>query len=91
MIVPQVQLSDDEANYGLKWVEFRIYDVSWGKALGDRVQAVRSPDVGVINGLQITFPAPAQGGLEVLIGVEQSCLDKLLHDPLWMKYASPIL
>ncbi|ROV97429.1 hypothetical protein VMCG_06876 [Cytospora schulzeri] len=27
------------------WVEFRIYDVNWGKALGEKVQAVRSPDV----------------------------------------------
>lgn len=75
----------------MKWVEFRIYDVSWGKALGEKVQAVRSPEVGVINGLQITFPTPAQGGLEVLIGVEDKCLDKLLHEPLWNKYASFIV
>ncbi|KAF3764073.1 hypothetical protein M406DRAFT_62611 [Cryphonectria parasitica EP155] len=69
------------------WVEFRIYNVSWGKALGSTVQAVRSPDVGVINGCQVIFPAPPEGGLEVLIGVEEGCLDKLLHDPLWNKFA----
>lgn len=67
------------------------YDVSWGKALGEKVQAVRSPDVGVINGCQVTFPAPVRGGLEVLVGVEENCLDKLLHDPLWNKFASPIV
>ncbi|KAK7739764.1 hypothetical protein SLS53_005734 [Cytospora paraplurivora] len=72
------------------WVEFRIYDVNWGKALGNKVQAVRSPEVGVINGCQVTFPAPEQGGLEVLIGVEEKSLDKLLHEPFWNKYASII-
>lgn len=81
-----------EADCGLgQWVEFRIYEVSWGKALGDRVQAVRSPEVGVINGLQITLPAPVQGGLEVIIGVEENCLDKLLHEPLWNKFAKSIV
>lgn len=48
---------------------------------------MRSPDVGVINGCQVTFPAPPEGGLEVLVGVEASCLDKLLQEPLWTKYA----
>lgn len=61
--------------------------MSWGKALGDKIQAVRSPEVGVINGTQVTLPAPVQGGLEVLVGVEESCLEKLLHDPLWNKFA----
>lgn len=65
--------------------------MSWGKALGDKVQAVRSPEVGVINGLQITLPSPEKGGLEVIIGVEDKCLPKLLHDPLWNKYASSVV
>lgn len=75
----------------MKWVEFRIYDVSWGKALGEKVHPVRSPEVGVINGCQVTFPAPVQGGLELLVGVEENCLEKLLHDPLWNRFATAIV
>lgn len=45
------------------------------------------PMFGVINGVQFVFPATPDGGLEVLIGVEESCLDKLMHDPLWTKFA----
>lgn len=48
---------------------------------------MRCPDVGVINGCQVAFPTTLDGGLEVLIGVEQTCLDKLMHDPLWTKFA----
>lgn len=46
--------------------------------------------MGVINGLQIPFPPLGlpEGGLEVLVGVEESCLDRLLHEPLWAKYAT---
>lgn len=73
------------------WVEFRIYDVSWGKALGEKVHAVRSPEVGVINGCQVTFPASVQGGLEVLVGVEENCLEKLMHDPLWNRFATAVV
>jgi hypothetical protein len=67
------------------WVGFALYDLDWGK-LG-KIQAVRSPSIGVINGLQVIFPVLPDGGLEVLVGVEQNCLDKLLQDPLWNKFA----
>lgn len=57
--------------------------------LGEKIQAMRCPDVGVINGLQIPFPPLPDGGLEILVGVEETCLDKLLCEPLWNKYAVP--
>lgn len=69
------------------WINFKLYDLDWGKALGDRIQAVRSPSVGVINGLQVILPALPDGGIEVLVGVEQTCLKKLLVEPLWNKFA----
>lgn len=69
------------------WITFKLYELDWGKALGDRIQAVRSPSVGVINGLQVILPALPDGGLEVLVGVEQTCLEKLLVEPLWNKFA----
>lgn len=69
------------------WINFKLYDLDWGKALGNRIQAVRSPSVGVINGLQVILPAFPDGGIEVLVGVEQTCLEKLLVEPLWNKFA----
>lgn len=73
----------------LQWTKLPIYDFSWGELLGNKIQAMRCPDVGVINGLQIPFPPLPDGGLEVLIGVEQNQLSRLLHDPVFTKYAVP--
>lgn len=66
-----------------------MYDLNWGELLGNKIQAMRCPDVGVIHGLQIPFPPLPNGGLEVLVGVEERHLDGLLHDPVWTKYAVP--
>lgn len=69
------------------WISFALYDLDWGNALGRKIKAVRSPDVGVLNGLQIVLPVLPDGGLEVLMGVEESCIDRLMHDPLWTRFA----
>ncbi|RDW62440.1 hypothetical protein BP6252_11873 [Coleophoma cylindrospora] len=58
-----------------------------GHALGNKIQAVRSPSNGVINGLQVIFPTLLNGGLEVLVGIEENCLDLLVNEPLWNKFA----
>ncbi|KAF6792698.1 hypothetical protein CMUS01_16137 [Colletotrichum musicola] len=71
------------------WANFSLYDVQWGPALGDTIRAVRSPHVGVINGAQVVLPMLPDGGMEMLVGVEASCLDRLLREPLWMKFAMP--
>ncbi|PYI06948.1 hypothetical protein BO78DRAFT_444438 [Aspergillus sclerotiicarbonarius CBS 121057] len=71
------------------WINFQLYSLEWGPVLGHRIDAVRAPHIGVINGLQLVLPAPRDGGMEVLVGVEESCLDKLLHDPVWTRYAVP--
>lgn len=69
------------------WVNFELYSLDWGSLLGGRIDSVRAPYVGVINGLQVVLPVLPDGGIEVLVGVEVSCLDNLLHDPLWTKFA----
>ncbi|EYE90632.1 uncharacterized protein EURHEDRAFT_417297 [Aspergillus ruber CBS 135680] len=68
------------------WARFELYQLEWGSLLG-RVEAVRTPSVGCINGLQIVLPPLPDGGVEILMGVEDSCLGRLLEEPLWMKYA----
>ncbi|KAL0932082.1 enoyl- hydratase isomerase family [Colletotrichum truncatum] len=69
------------------WVSFSLYDVQWGSVLGNSIEAVRSPHVGFINGLQTILPILPNGGMEILVGVEENCLDRLMHEPLWMKFA----
>lgn len=73
------------------WVNLSPYGLDWGAALGGAgIAAVRAPDLGVLNGLQVTMPAlPGDdpGGLEVLVGVEDRCLDRVLAEPLWNQYA----
>ncbi|KAI9741125.1 MAG: hypothetical protein M1834_002838 [Cirrosporium novae-zelandiae] len=72
------------------WINFSLYSIDWGHMFGGFIEAVRSPSVGIINGLQIVLPALPQsagGGLEILTGVEESSVSHLDHDTLWTKYA----
>ncbi|KAJ9301233.1 hypothetical protein DTO271G3_1368 [Paecilomyces variotii] len=69
------------------WVKFDLYSLDWGSLLGGRIDSVRAPHMGVINGLQVVLPVLPDGGIEVLVGVEASCLDRLLHEPLWTRFA----
>ncbi|KAJ5738129.1 hypothetical protein N7493_001284 [Penicillium malachiteum] len=68
------------------WLGFELYGIEWGPVLGKKIEAVRAPHVGIINGAQIVLPQLANGGMEVLVGVESNCLDRLLKDPLFNKY-----
>ncbi|KAJ3579694.1 hypothetical protein NPX13_g875 [Xylaria arbuscula] len=72
------------------WINLGVYGLDWGKTLGGKIQAVRSPDVGVINGGSLVLPALPGGGIELIIGVESKCLPRLLKDPLLTKYATAI-
>ncbi|PSR82754.1 transferase family-domain-containing protein [Coniella lustricola] len=72
------------------WVKFKVYDISWGRALGGKISAVRSPEVGVINGCQVILPAPPHGGLEVIVGLEETSLDHLRHNELWNRFAEAV-
>lgn len=69
------------------WVNFELYSLDWGSLLGGKIDAVRAPHVGVINGLQVVLPVLPDGGMEILVGVKEDCLDKLLHEPRWTKFA----
>ncbi|PYI31308.1 hypothetical protein BP00DRAFT_177118 [Aspergillus indologenus CBS 114.80] len=68
------------------WLNFKLYGLDWGSLLGHRIEAVRVPHVGCINGAQVVLPVLPDGGMEILMGVEESCLDRLLTDPLFTKY-----
>jgi hypothetical protein len=68
------------------WINFKIYDLTWGPLLGS-IDAIRTPHVGCINGLQVVFPVLPDGGIEILVGVEESCLDRLLNDPVFTRFS----
>ncbi|KAK3303536.1 trichothecene 3-o-acetyltransferase [Chaetomium strumarium] len=69
------------------WAKFDLLVVDWGGVLGGKMQAVRAPSEGIINGLQVVLPALPDGGLEVLVGVEEGSLERLLSEPLWTRFA----
>jgi hypothetical protein len=55
-LVPTAFLDIPGFNYvQTSWVNFALYDFDWGTALG-KMEAVRAPSVGVINGLQVILP-----------------------------------
>jgi hypothetical protein len=69
------------------WTSFELYGLDWGSTLGGKIDSVRCPHVGVINGLQVVLPVLPDGGMEIVVGVEKDSLGKLLQDPLWTKFA----
>ncbi|CAG7957225.1 unnamed protein product [Penicillium nalgiovense] len=86
-LVPTVFLDVPGFNFVLtSSVNFKLYGLEWGPLLGNNIEAVRVPHVGCINGCQVVLPVLPSGGIEILVGVEESCLDRLLNDPLFTKY-----
>lgn len=71
------------------WAKFELYGLQWGPALGDRIKAIRSPSNGILNGMQIMMPELPDGGREMLCGVNEEDLPRLMADPVWRKYAEP--
>ncbi|KAL2289068.1 hypothetical protein FJTKL_02896 [Diaporthe vaccinii] len=69
------------------WAKFELYGLQWGPALGDRIRAIRSPSNGILNGMQIMMPELPDGGREMLCGVNEEDLPRLVADPIWRKYA----
>ncbi|RDW67450.1 uncharacterized protein DSM5745_09316 [Aspergillus mulundensis] len=68
------------------WIGFEMYGLDWGSLLGKGIEAVRSPHVGVLNGTQVVLPVLPDGGMEVVMGVEGTCLQTLLRDPLLTRF-----
>lgn len=90
-LVPTGYLDEPGPNCMLaSWTGFELYSLDWGKALGGTIESVRCPSVGIINGMHMMLPKLPDGGMEVMMSVERSCLDKLLEDPVWSKFAKAI-
>lgn len=70
------------------WIQYSPYEFSWGEKVfgGNKIEAVRTLDVGIINGGQAVLPRLPDGGIEFIVGVEESCLPRLLEDPLLARY-----
>ncbi|KAI2603528.1 transferase family-domain-containing protein [Hypoxylon fragiforme] len=71
------------------WVNFNVYDLDFGTKLGG-IKATRCPDIGVVNGGSAVLPALPNGGIEMIIGVEDKCLPRLLADPILKKYTEAV-
>ncbi|KAJ4017874.1 hypothetical protein NW752_001779 [Fusarium irregulare] len=89
-LVPTIFL-DMPGNHALlsSWREFPFYDIKWGAALGDRMQALRPPKVGITHAMHVLLPhRPEAGpGIEVFVNTENSAMEGLMDDPLWRQYA----
>ncbi|KAL4728180.1 hypothetical protein ACLX1H_004918 [Fusarium chlamydosporum] len=71
------------------WAEFDLTTVEWGPLLGDKIEAVRCPNTGILPGCHVVLPTLSDGGIEVVFGTEGRLLQKVLEEPLWMKFAEP--
>ncbi|KAF4957000.1 hypothetical protein FGADI_3412 [Fusarium gaditjirri] len=71
------------------WAEFDLATVEWGGLFGDRIEAIRCPNTGILPGCHVVLPTLPDGGVEVVFGTEGALLEKVLEDPIWMKFAEP--
>ncbi|EWY79989.1 hypothetical protein FOCG_17770 [Fusarium oxysporum f. sp. radicis-lycopersici 26381] len=69
------------------WAEFDLANMELGPLLGDRIEAIRCPNTGILPGCHAVLPTLPDGGVEVVFGTEGELLQKVLDDPLWMKFA----
>lgn len=69
------------------WAEFNLATVEWGNLLGDKVEAIRCPNTGILPGCHVVLPTLPDGGIEVVFGTEGKLLQKVLDNSLWMEFA----
>lgn len=70
------------------WADMEdLYELEWGPLLGNKIEAVRSPNNGILPGCAVILPRRKDGGLELLVGTEGALLPKLCQDPIFMEYA----
>jgi Transferase family len=80
-VVPSIN-----ARFGTDWVmtswaEWGLMDVDWGNAVGGRPTSVRIPK-HPLDGYCIVYPRLLDGGLEVLVWLEQGDMERLKDDPV---------
>jgi hypothetical protein len=68
------------------WTRFGVYDRGWGGGLG-RPEAMRVPGEGA-DGIVMVLPQLKDGGLEVLVGLEDGAMGRLLGDAGFLEVAT---
>lgn len=67
------------------WRDMGLIGLDWGAGIG-KIEAVRFPETG-FDGLCIILPALADGGLEVVVGLEECAMERLKGDETFMAAA----
>ncbi|CAD0088167.1 unnamed protein product [Aureobasidium mustum] len=70
------------------WYKLDMYDLDFGPAIG-KIECVRFPTGGLFNGLSMIYSQLTSGngvGMEIAIGLDQCCFEKLEKDPIWCRY-----
>jgi hypothetical protein len=68
------------------WTRFGVYDRAWGGGLG-MPEALRVPGEGA-DGIVMVLPQLRDGGLEVLVGLEDGAMGRLLGDAGFLEVAT---
>ncbi|PGH31014.1 hypothetical protein GX50_06218 [[Emmonsia] crescens] len=67
------------------WADFGVYKREWGGLLG-KVEAFRVPGEGA-DGVVVVFPRTEEGGLEVMVGLEDGAMGRLMGDVRFIESA----
>lgn len=70
------------------WRDMGLVGLDWGAGIG-KVEAVRLPNFA-FDGVCVVMPALADGGLEVVVGLENSAMERLKRDEVFMAAAEVI-
>ncbi|KZZ96248.1 Chloramphenicol acetyltransferase-like domain protein [Ascosphaera apis ARSEF 7405] len=68
------------------WSEWNVRDYDWGPLLG-KIQGVRVPNTGYLNGTHIVFPRLPDGGVELFFCLPKDQIKALEKNDLLKRYA----
>ena len=79
----------DNSVFLTAWQKVPFYEVNWGPFMGGHCESIRTAWTGFFNGTAVAMPtSPDDGGIEVIIGLEEQNFEKFDNDGTWTKYAT---
>ena len=68
------------------WAKFSYADLDFGEKFG-KCEMFRFPAGGYMNGIAVIFPRLKNGDWEVMLTLEEKCMEASKNDSLWKQYS----
>ncbi|KAL8779385.1 MAG: hypothetical protein Q9194_001482 [Teloschistes cf. exilis] len=71
----------------LSYFGFEMYDIDFGEAIGNRIEAFRLPSQGVLLHVPVVLPRLPDGSCEFIINEQREVMDLFVEDQTFRKFA----